>query len=78
MELGLNVIVSSVFHVSALFEARNQPKLGKILIGKGLQGDAERENWSENLPRDDGRHSIGGVVRGGQNVRRSTSTSISR
>jgi hypothetical protein len=68
MELGLNVIVSLAFPVSALFEARNRPKIPKDPIRKGLQGDAERDNWSENLPCDDGRHAVGGVVRGGQNA----------
>jgi hypothetical protein len=78
MELRLNVIVSWVFHVSALFKARNQPNFRKILIRRGLQGDVERENWSENLPRNHGGHAIGGVVRRGQNVRRGTSAPVSR
>jgi hypothetical protein len=34
MELGLNVIVSLAFPVSALFEARNRPKSGKIRFAK--------------------------------------------
>src|SRR3954471_24889556 len=37
MELGLNVIVSWVFHVSALFKARNRPKFSKILIRRGCK-----------------------------------------
>jgi len=78
MELGLHVIVSSVFHVSALFKARNQPKFRKVLIRRGLQGDVEKENWAENLPRNHGGRASGGVVRRGQNVRRGTSAPVSR